>query len=136
MRFTVYAELTATDINRARRWYSEKLGLEPFRHGGEPVDDPAELVHVEADLYYDTGSSVFGIYESWTTDRKEATSARFVVEDFDGAFALLKERGVRFEEYDHDDDFRTVDGVLVSPDGEKTAWFRDSEGNILALASS
>ncbi len=136
MRFTFYAELPATDINRARRWYSEKLGLEPYSHGGEPVADPGALTDVEFDLYYDTGTSRFGIYESWTAGRNEATAARLVVSDFEAVFAELKSRGVEFEDYDYGDDFRTADGVLVSPDGEKTAWFKDSEGNILALGSS
>ena len=44
--------------------------------------------------------------------------------------------GSIFEDYDLGDDFRTVDGILHSPDGEKTSWFKDSEGNILALGSS
>ncbi len=136
MTFTFYTELPAADMNRARRWYSEKLGLEPYKHGGEPVEDPARLTEVEYDLYYDTGSSRFGLYESWTAGRNEATAARLVVDDFDSVFADLLERGVAFENYDYGDDFRTVDGVLVSPDGEKTAWFKDSEGNILALGSS
>ena len=136
MQFTFYAELPAADINRARRWYSEMLGLEPYKHGGEPVADPAQLVEVDSELYYDTGTSRFGVYESWTAGRNEATAARLVVSDFDATFAQLRARGVVFEEYDYGDDFRTIDGVLVSPDGEKTAWFKDSEGNILALGSS
>lgn len=136
MNFTVVAEMTASDINRARRWYAEKLGLEPCTHGGLPVDDPAALTHVEFDLYYDTGTSRFGLFESFSEGTKEATAARFVVDDFDAVFAELKRRGVIFLDYDHGDDFRTVDGVLRSADGEKTAWFTDSEGNILALGSS
>ena len=136
MEFTFYAELPAADINRARRWYSEKLGLEPYKHGGEPVDDPKALTFVDSELYYDTGTSRFGVYESWTAGRNEATAARLVVEDFVATVAELRSRGVIFEDYDYGDEFRTVDGVLVSPDGEKTAWFKDSEGNILALGSS
>jgi hypothetical protein len=59
-----------------------------------------------------------------------------MVADFDAARAELLERGVVFENYDLGEGFRTFDGVLVSPDGEKTSWFKDSEGNILALGSS
>ncbi len=136
MAFTFYSELPAEDINRARLWYAEKLGLEPYKHGGEQVEDPAALTEVDSELYYDTGTSRFGVYESWTAGRNEATAARLVVDDFDATFALLKKRGVTFENYDYGDDFRTVDGVLISPDGEKTAWFKDSEGNVLALGSS
>lgn len=136
MTFRFCAELPAADINRARRWYAEKLGLEPVTHGGDPVVDPTQLVEVTWDLYYETGTSRFGIYESWTAGRNEATAARLIVDDFDAVFADLTNRGVVFEHYDRGDDFRTVGGVLTSPDGEKTAWFKDSEGNILALGSS
>ncbi len=56
-----------------------------------------------------------------------------VVNDFDEALAEMRSRGVVFEDYDFGDDFRTVDGVLEGPDGEKVAWFKDSEANILGL---
>ena len=76
------------------------------------------------------------MYESFTAGRNEATAARLVVTDFDAAHAELVANGVVFEDYDFGDDLRTVDGVLDSPDGEKTAWFKDSEGNTLAIGSS
>jgi len=133
MRFSIYPELPAADIDRAARWYQEKLGLDPVLHGNEPV--APGTTHFESELLYDTGTARFGVYESWAAGRNEATAARLVVDDFDSAFAELKGKGVVFEDYDYGDDFRTVDGVLVSPDGEKTAWFKDSEGNLLAIGS-
>jgi catechol 2,3-dioxygenase-like lactoylglutathione lyase family enzyme len=136
MDFTMYPELTASDINRAARWYREKLGLEPVAHGGEPIP-PGEMPEVfDSQLLYDTGSAKFGIYESDHAGKNKATAARLVTPDFDAAFAELASRGVVFEDYDYGDDFRTVGGVLTSPDGERTCWFTDSEGNILALGSS
>jgi catechol 2,3-dioxygenase-like lactoylglutathione lyase family enzyme len=134
MEFTIHPELPASDINRAARWYREKLGLEPVLAGNEPVEPGTTEFHSE--LLYDTGTARFGVYESWTAGRNEATAARLVVKNFDATFAELRSRGVDFEDYDYGEDFRTVDGVLVSDDGEKTAWFKDSEGNILALGSS
>jgi hypothetical protein len=59
-----------------------------------------------------------------------------VVPDFDSVRSELLAKGVVFEEYDLGEEFRTVDGVLTSPDGEKTAWFKDPDGNVLALGSS
>lgn len=135
MRFTVYAELKATDINRARDWYRDKLGLEPFRHGGVDLGPNDVLDHVQHDIYYDTGTSRFGIYESWEGGASDATAARFVVDDFEAVYEELSQRGVVFEHYDYEDEFRTVDGVLTSPDGHRTAWFKDSEGNVLAVSS-
>ena len=133
IRFTIYPELSATDIDRAARFYREKLGLEPVLCGNEPI--PPGTTEFDSELFYDTGTAQFGVSESWAAGRNEATAARLVVEDFDAAFAELRGNGVVFEDYDYGDDFRTVDGVLVSPDGEKTAWFKDSEGNILAIGS-
>ncbi len=135
MRFTIHPELPATDVARARTWYSQKLGLAPVTANGEPLA-PGEPIDSETELLYETDSAKFGVYRSPHAGRNQATAARLVVEDFDAAYTELRSRGVIFEDYDLGDDFRTVDGVLVSPDGEKTAWFKDSEGNILALGSS
>jgi hypothetical protein len=76
------------------------------------------------------------MYQSDNAGTNKATAARLVVSDFDTTRTELLSKGVVFEDYDLGDDFRTVGGVLVSPDGEKTSWFKDSEGNILALGSS
>ncbi len=134
MDFIIYPELPANDITRAAAWYREKLGLEPKLHGNEPV--AAGTTEFDSELLYDTGTARFGVYESFVAGRNEATAARLVVTDFDAAHAELAANGVAFEDYDFGDGFRTIDGVLVSDDGEKTAWFKDSEGNILAIGSS
>ncbi len=49
--------------------------------------------------------------------------------------AQLRASGVVLEDYDFGEDFRTVDGVLTSPDGNRGCWFKDSEGNILAVST-
>jgi len=123
MDFTVHASMPASDIDRARAWYSDKLGLEPMDSG------PG------GELRYDTGGTQFGVYPSAFAGTNQATAAVLIVSDFDAAHAELFSKGVVFEDYDFGDDFRTVNGVLASPDGEKTSWFKDSEGNILGLAS-
>jgi hypothetical protein len=76
------------------------------------------------------------MYQSDNAGTNKATTARIVVPDFDATRAGLLAKGVVFEDYDIDEEFRTVDGVLHSPDGEKTSWFKDPDGNILALGSS
>jgi catechol 2,3-dioxygenase-like lactoylglutathione lyase family enzyme len=133
MEFTIHPELPAVDIERARAWYKDKLGLEPV--GAEAGDD---------ELLYDTGSAKFGVYQSTHAGLNLATAARLVTSDFDAAYAELDANGVEFEIYPIEGNFGSDDGVpprweggaLVSPDGEKTAWFKDSEGNILAIGSS
>lgn len=122
MDFTLHASMPAADIDRARAWYSEKLGLEPIDAG------PG------GELRYDAGGTQFGVYPSAFAGTNQATAALLAVTDFDTAFGELRSRGVVFEDYDFGDDFRTVDGVLETPDG-KAAWFKDSEGNILGMAA-
>jgi predicted enzyme related to lactoylglutathione lyase len=123
MRFTLKFEIAAADVARAKAWYSDVLGLEPI--------DPDDEV-----LVYRVGGTVFGIYPSENAGTNKATTVRLVVDDFDAARAELVSKGIVFEEYDSGPDFRTVDGVLTSPDGERTSWFKDSEGNTLAMGSS
>jgi catechol 2,3-dioxygenase-like lactoylglutathione lyase family enzyme len=139
MEFTIHPELPASDIQRARAWYKEKLGLDPVTVGGDPFDPDAEPSDHE--LFYDTDTATFGVYESPHAGKNLATAARLVTSDFDAAHAELLANRVVFDEYDIEQFSEETgtpylqNGVLISPDGEKTAWFKDSEGNILALGS-
>ena len=117
----VVATLPASDIDRARTWYSEKMGLEPV--------DTSE----DGSLYYEIGGSRFLVYPSQFAGTNQATAAGLVVDAFDAAKEDLQAKGVVFEDYDFGEDFRTENGVLTLPDGSKGAWFKDSEGNILGL---
>jgi catechol 2,3-dioxygenase-like lactoylglutathione lyase family enzyme len=141
MEFTIHPELPATDINRARAWYKEKLGLDPITVGGAPFVPGTDQGDYE--LLYDTGTARFGVYQTPHAGKNLATAARLVTDDFDGMHAELLANGVVFEIYDIKENFHEdhgtpfwANGALISPDGEKTAWFKDSEGNILAVGSS
>jgi catechol 2,3-dioxygenase-like lactoylglutathione lyase family enzyme len=114
--------LPAADMDRAKAWYAEKLGLRPVEED--------EL----AGAWYETGGVRFLLYASEFAGTNQATAASFSSENFDAAIASLHSRGVIFDEFDFDD-FKTIDGVLTLPDGRKGAWFRDSEGNILNIIS-
>jgi predicted enzyme related to lactoylglutathione lyase len=116
---TVHPVLPAEDIVRARSFYSDVLGLETeLTPGGE--------LYVHAG-----GGTSIVIYERART-KAEHTAAAFVVEDLKSTMSELRERGVRFEEYDMPG-LKTIDGVAESP-GEWAAWFTDSEGNIINVA--
>ena len=128
-------QLAAIDVARARDWYREKLGVEPVLANQEPYRS-GQAIDADTELFYDTGNTKFSVYRSDNAGTNLATAVRLIVDDFDAAHAELARRGMVFEEYDLDEEFRTVDGVLVSPDGERTCWFKDSEGNILAMGSS
>ena len=116
--------LAASDLDRAKTWYSEKLGLEPSfedEYGG---------------VEYQAGGSRFLIYQSEFAGTNEATAAGFQVEDFDETIERLRSKGVAFEDVDFGELGSTVDGVISSPDGaQKAAWFKDSEGNILSIST-
>ena len=135
MRFTVHTVLPASDVVRAAAWYKSVLGVDPVAVNGEPVG-PGAPIEPGSELLYDTGTARFTVYELRFAGSNQATAARFVVSDFEAAITAVRARGVVFEAYDFGDDFRTVDGVLTSPDGQRTCWFKDSEGNILAMGSS
>lgn len=118
------AALPASDLDRAKAWYSEKLGLQPVwedEYGG---------------AHYEAGGTDFLVYVSPFAGTNQATAAGFSVENFDEMIGELRGKGVTFEEVDFGELGKTIDGVISSPDGMgKAAWFKDSEGNILALTT-
>jgi catechol 2,3-dioxygenase-like lactoylglutathione lyase family enzyme len=124
---SVAARLPAQDLARARAFYSTKLGLEPGeeRPGG---------------LRYRCASGEFSLFLSAGTAAGSHTQMAWEVEDIEETVAQLKARGVVFEEYDLPG-LTTVDGIAEvvgnypskGSVGERGAWFRDSEGNLLAI---
>jgi catechol 2,3-dioxygenase-like lactoylglutathione lyase family enzyme len=119
----VEARLPTRDLARARRWYAEKLGLEPVeeREGG---------------LRYERAEGVFCLYASAGASDGSFTQMAFYVDDVESVVASLRARGVAFEEYDG-----TVNGIMdiegnypSKGRGERAAWFRDCEGNMLGIA--
>ena len=120
-------KLPAQDLDRARAFYRDKLGLEPAeeREGG---------------LRYLCGPTEFHVFLSSGAASGESTQMGFEVEDIEATVAELRERGVEFEVYDvpgftWDGDILTVaDNYPSKGAGERGAFFRDSEGNLIGLA--
>jgi catechol 2,3-dioxygenase-like lactoylglutathione lyase family enzyme len=123
----VATRIPVQDLQRARRFYADKLGLEPSeeRPGG---------------LLYRCASGEFALFESAGGSSGSHTQMGWDVDDIEAEVAELKRRGVVFEEVDLPG-LKTVDGIAeVSGNypskggrGERAAWFRDSEGNMLGL---
>lgn len=113
------AVLPASDLDRARQFYTEKLGLSA----------------IEGDLdglFFRIGSnSAILVYQAAGPASGQHTQAGLLVDDLDAAMSELKSRGVTFEEYDIPG-IHTEGGVVTLPTG-RGAFFKDSEGNILAL---
>src|SRR3977135_2780971 len=112
--------IPVADIARARKFYEEKVGLKPRE------------VYAGGVIYQcGKGSWVF-MYPSAGAGTSKASTAFWTVDDVAAEVAELKARGVEFEEYDRPE-FKTVNSIATGG-GAKTAWFKDSEGNILAIS--
>lgn len=126
----VSTRLPAQDLDRARRFYAEKLGLQPTetRLGG---------------LRYACRSGSFSVFESAGRPSGEHTQMAWQVADIEAVVAELRKRGVEFEEVDLPG-LRTVDGIAevagnypsAGGGGERAAWFRDSEGNLHGIGQT
>jgi predicted enzyme related to lactoylglutathione lyase len=114
--------IPATDITRARRFYEEKVGL-------VPREDIAGGVVYECG----NGSWIF-LYRSGGAGTSQASQAFWQVKDLEADVRELRAKGVVFEEYDMPG-LKTVDGIATAG-SSKAAWFKDSEGNIMAVIQS
>ena len=116
----MYAYLPVQDVARARRFYEQKLGFVPQKE-------------VAGGVIYDFagGTSCF-LYPTPNAGTNKASQAFWQVEDVEQEVAELKARGVTFEQYDFPG---MKDGIMTAM-GAKSAWFKDTEGNILAIIQS
>jgi catechol 2,3-dioxygenase-like lactoylglutathione lyase family enzyme len=112
--------IPVADVARARQFYEEKIGL-------ALKEQYAGVV-----IYECGGGSWVFMYPSAGAGTSRASTAFWAVDDVAAEVAELKSRGVVFEEYDMPG-IKTVNGI-ASAGGAKTAWFKDSEGNILAIS--
>jgi predicted enzyme related to lactoylglutathione lyase len=115
----MYAYLPAKDVARARGFYEEKLGFKP------KAENAGGVVYEFADH---TGCFLYPTPNAGTS---RASQAYWMVHDIEREVAELKARGVTFEEYELPG-MRFEDGIARGVGG-KAAWFKDTEGNILAL---
>jgi catechol 2,3-dioxygenase-like lactoylglutathione lyase family enzyme len=106
------------DLDRARKFYEETLGL-------SEVDDFGEGFMLKS------GDTKLSVYRSEFAGTNKATALTFDVDDIDSEVRELKEKGVAFEHYDMEG--LTRDGDIYAAEGMKTAWFKDPDGNILSL---
>lgn len=116
--FPTYPTIPASNLARARRFYEETLGF------------VVDMV-TPAGVIYRAKDSMLFVYPSPFAGTNKATAAGFRVDDLPAIVADLKARGVSFEQYDLPD-YKMVDGILRNPMGS-SAWFKDSEGNIIGL---
>jgi catechol 2,3-dioxygenase-like lactoylglutathione lyase family enzyme len=125
----VVTKLPARDLDRARRFYRDRLGLEPVeeRDGG---------------LRYVCGTTEFHLFLSSGAASGASTQIGFEIEDIEQTVAELRSRGVQFEPFDIAG-FEVQDDIVTVPSNypskgrrERGTFFRDSEGNLLAIGQA
>jgi catechol 2,3-dioxygenase-like lactoylglutathione lyase family enzyme len=117
----VVAILAVSDLDRAKEFYGGTLGL-PETPASEPDG-----------VYYTCGGgSRMLVYESGYAGTNRATAAGWQVDDIAAAVADLQAKGVSFEEYDNIPGV-TRDGAIHRTETIAGAWFKDPDGNILAI---
>src|SRR5215218_8075275 len=117
----MYAYIPAKDVARARKFYEEKVGLKPSQQ-------------IAGGVVYELGKgTACFLYPTPNAGTSQSSQAFWQVEDVEREKAELESRGVSFERYD-------LPGVddkgIVTGGGAKAAWFKDSEGNIMAIIQS
>jgi len=113
-----HATVPAADLDRAKKFYQEKLGLVPESNapGG---------------LMYRCKNSWFVLFATPNAGTAKNTAMGWQTNDIEKEVAELKSRGVVFEEYDYPN-LKTVNSIAQTGPN-RAAWFKDSEGNILGI---
>ncbi|MCW3840504.1 VOC family protein [Micromonospora yasonensis] len=112
------AAIPASDMERAKRFYRDTLGLTISREAEDAV-------------HFESGGTRFFLYPTPNAGQAPHTLAAWSVADLDAEMADLRGRGVTFEDYDLPG-LKTVNGVAEFPT-MRGGWFKDSEGNILGV---
>ena len=120
--YDAMATIAVRDLKAAKKFYEGKLGF--------------KVVHTEGEeaVSYKSGKSQLLVYRSQYADTNKATAATWMVSDVENLVKELKAKGIVFEHYD-------MPGVTLKGDvhvagGRKNAWFKDPDGNIIALVSA
>jgi predicted enzyme related to lactoylglutathione lyase len=118
----MYAYIPVHDVGRARQFYEQKLGFKPKREEAGGV-------------VYEFGErTACFMYPTPNAGTSKASQAFWQVDNIEREVADLKARGVKFEEYDMPE--MKMENGIATAGGAKAAWFKDSEGNILALVQN
>ena len=120
-QFKAHTTLAVSDMERAKAWYGDKLGMNPT---SEDVGG----------AWYESGGVTFSLFPTPFAGTAQNTVMEWTVDDVEKEVGELKGRGVTFDTFDMEgvewrDDVAVMGGV-------KAAWFKDSEGNILAITET
>jgi catechol 2,3-dioxygenase-like lactoylglutathione lyase family enzyme len=117
----ISAVLVSTDLDRAQRFYEDKVGL---RLSPETIKNH---------LVFECGNGTsLLIYRRPTPNQADHTQVRFWSSDIDKDVTQLVGNGIEFDEYDSET-FKTVNHIVTSKGIGRSAWFKDPDGNTIAL---
>jgi catechol 2,3-dioxygenase-like lactoylglutathione lyase family enzyme len=114
------ATVAVTNLERARKFYEQTLGL-------------TKVMENEEVLAFKSGSSTLFVYRSQYAGTNKATAVTWVTDEVEDIVKALKGRGVSFEHYDLPN--MTRQGDLHVAGTMKTAWFKDPDGNIFSVVT-
>jgi catechol 2,3-dioxygenase-like lactoylglutathione lyase family enzyme len=119
----MYSYIPVKDVARARKFYEGKLGFKPRGENNGGVT-------------YEFGkNTACFLYPTPNAGTSKASQAFWYVDDVEREVLELRERGVEFEQYDMPD-IKTDKRGIATTRGVKQAWFKDPDGNIMALIES
>jgi catechol 2,3-dioxygenase-like lactoylglutathione lyase family enzyme len=116
---TSHAAIAVSDVDRAKKFYEGTLGLTVAEEAPDGVR-------------YEAGGTWFLVYPSGFAGTNQATAMAFEVADIEATVNDLSGRGVTFEQYDLPE-LKTDERGIVEIEGSRAAWFKDPDGNILAI---
>ena len=116
---TAVTNLVAEDLDRAKDFYVNKLGLQLI------MELPPDVIVLGT-----TQGSQILIYKR-EKSKADHTVLGFVVKDLEATVVKLKMKGISLEVYEG----LTDDSGISTRGEQKAAWFKDSEGNILSIVS-
>jgi catechol 2,3-dioxygenase-like lactoylglutathione lyase family enzyme len=114
-----HAAIAVSDVDRAKKFYEGTLGLTVVEEAPDGVR-------------YETGDTWFLVYPSSFAGTNQATAMAFEVPDIEATVNDLNGRGITFMQYDLPG-LKTDDRGIVEIEGSRAAWFKDPDGNILAI---
>lgn len=118
-RFNVATMIPAKDIEKTRRFYEDALGFSVVR------ENPAGIE-------YRSGNSQFNLYPTQFAGTAQHTLIGWLVDDIEATVDDMVAKGIVIEHYDMPS-LKTDEKGIAEMEGERAAWFKDPEGNILSL---
>ncbi|MGE5235402.1 MAG: VOC family protein, partial [Acidobacteriota bacterium] len=122
--YPVHPSLATSDISKARTWYAQRLGLEPFLESSSL-------------LGYQVGTTIFTVFETPAAGTAQNTVLVWRVPDLRAEMARLHAQGLSFQDLELGGDDATIDGISTTTDPfggtVRNAWFRDGDGNWISM---